>query len=55
MTIKTPTIQEINEFTAFVVADMTQEERDNWDTLSKFERQSIAWCAWIALNNAKAA
>lgn len=55
MTIKTLTIEQINAFTADVVADMTEAERENWETLSKFERQSIAWNAWIAIYNAKAA
>jgi len=55
MTINTPTIAQINEFTASVVADMDDAERENWDSLSKFERQSIAWNAWLVLNNARAA
>ena len=55
MTIKTPTINQINEFAASVVSTMNDAELDNWESLSNMERQSIVWSTWMTLNNAKAA
>ena len=55
MNINTPTINQINQFAASVVASMNDAELDNWESLSKMERQSIVWSTWMVLNNAKAA
>lgn len=51
MNINYPTREELNIFTADTVAAMTADERANWETLSDLERKSIAYSAWIALNN----
>lgn len=46
-------VADINQFIAETVLAMDEETRDAWDSLSLFERKTIAFAAWAARNTVR--